>query len=194
MLFGCASGRAPAGPPAELVEWAAGPARWYLLPAELRHLRAVRSPAEAVNFIDAFWRLRDPDPATAENPAREGFARRVEAADLLYGEAKVRGSLTPRGRALILLGPPPRLQVTSEPALAWEDEGDSPDRVGTREVPTEVWRYTPQDLPPRYAAALAARGQHEGVELRFQDTGKQMKLVAGEEFLELVPLVALARD
>lgn len=191
LLAGCAAGRAPAGPPAELLEWASGPVRWYLLPADHRHLRQARSPAEAINFIERFWRLRDPDPASDENPFREIFASRVEAADLLYAEGKVRGSLTARGRALILLGPPTHLQVASEPALTW-DESRKTERVETHEVPVEVWRYPRRDLPPRYAAALTARGRDEGVELRFHAAGDTMRLVAGEEFLELVPLVALA--
>jgi GWxTD domain-containing protein len=151
----------------------------------------VRSPAEAINFIENFWQLRDPDPATDDNPFRETFASRVEAADLLYAEGKVRGSLTARGRALILLGPPTHLQVASEPALTW-DESRKTERVETHEVPVEVWRYPRRDLPPRYAAALTARGRDGGIELRFHGTGETMRLVAGEEFLELVPLVALA--
>jgi GWxTD domain-containing protein len=192
-LAACASRTAPAGPPDELLEWAAGPVRWHLLPAEQRALRAVRSATEAVNFIEGFWRLRDPDPATSENPFRETFAARVEAADLLYAEGLVRGSLTHRGRALVLLGPPTHLQVTSQPALAWEERRLA-EPVASETVPVEVWRYRPKDLPSRYAAALTARGRGSGVELRFRGDGEAMRLVAGEEFLALVPLVALAPE
>jgi GWxTD domain-containing protein len=189
VLVACAARTAPAGPPEELLEWAAGPVRWHLLPAEQRALRAVRSATEAVNFIEGFWRLRDPDPATTENSFRETFAARVEAADLLYAEGTVRGSLTDRGRALVLLGPPAHLHVASEAALAWKEDRGEP--VASETVPVEVWRYRPEDLPSRYAAALTARGRAGGVELRFRGDGEAMRLVAGEEFLALVPAVAV---
>ncbi len=188
----CAGSRASGGPPAELVSWAAGPVRWYLLPAELREIHGIRTASEAVNFIERFWRLRDPDPDSPENALREAFASRVEAADLLYGEGELRGCLTDRGRALILLGPPVHLQVGSEPVLTW-GQGRRADRVTSREVPFEVWRYPLDELPPRLSGALRARGVETDVELRFH-LEEHAELTAGAEILELVPLVVLAGD
>jgi GWxTD domain-containing protein len=131
----CVSGGGGQGPPQELLDWAAGPARWYLLAAERKMLEQVRTSAEAVNFIEQFWRLRDPDPRTAENRFRETFASRVEAADLLYAEGSTRGSLTPRGRAQLLLGPPVHLVVSTEPVLTW-----SRARSSCSSRPRSPWR------------------------------------------------------
>ena len=119
LWLGCG---APA-PPSEtgfLRSWAEGPARWLILPDEERRLEQVRNHAEAVAFVDAFWRRRDPDGPRPGNPFEQEFHRRVEAADRLYGEGPLRGSLTDRGRALVLLGSPPLLSYGQRPVPAWQ--------------------------------------------------------------------------
>ncbi|MDX1384910.1 MAG: GWxTD domain-containing protein, partial [Thermoanaerobaculia bacterium] len=93
---GVAAAEAPV--PRDLEQWAQGPVRWLLLPAEERELRRLDDPASAATFVERFWARRDPDPTTPGNPYREAFAQRVEAADLLYEEPELRGSLTDRGR------------------------------------------------------------------------------------------------
>lgn len=154
----------------------------------------VRTSAEAVNFIEGFWHLRDPDPATPENAFRETFARRAEAADLLYAEGATRGSLTPRGRALLLLGPPVRLQVTTEPVLSWTAKGSRRENVVTRDVGVEIWRYPAEDLPERFEAALRARGITDGAMLRFHLEKNGTRLVDGEELLQLAASVAVVSE
>lgn len=194
-LAACVAGRVSQGPPAELLEWAEGPVRWYLLTSERRALQEVRTPAGAVNFIERFWQLRDPDPRSVENDFRQTFASRVEAADLLYGEGETRGSLTARGRALLLLGPPVRLQVATEPVLTWSAKKNRQKRVVTREVDTEVWRYPPADLPVRFEAALRARGLAHGAVLRFHiENDGASRLVEGEDLLQLAAAVAVTSD
>lgn len=178
----------------ELREWSIGPVRWIMLPAERRNLADVTSPAEAVNFIESFWALRDPDPSTPDNSFRETFGSRVEAADLLYPEAGLRGSLTARGRALVLLGPAARLKVSSEPALSWTTGRRANRRVTTRNVDVEIWHYPPETLPSRYEAALRALGFEDGAELRFHLTASGSRLVEGENYLEMAARVALVRD
>lgn len=188
----CVTGGAGQGPPQELLDWAAGPVRWYLLATERKALEQVRTSAEAVNFIEQFWQLRDPDPRTPGNRFRETFASRAEAADLLYTEGSTRGSLTPRGRAQLLLGPPVHLVVSSEPVLTWSAKKNRQERVVTREVAVEVWRYPPESLPERFEAALRARGITDGVLLRFHVESTGTRLVEGEELLQLAAEVAVA--
>ncbi len=164
------------------------------MPSDWRELKQIEDPAAAVNFIEAFWRLRDPEPATAENELRAQFAARVEAADLLYGEKDVRGSLSDRGRALILLGPPPRMSLTSEEALAWKPGRRSRQRATTREIRVETWLYEESELPAKLVGVLRAAELAPHIELKFHLGRRGAQLVDGENSLILISRLALVRD
>jgi len=56
---------------------------------------------ERSEFVDRFWRVRDPDPATPRNELRSVWAERMATA-----EADFDGAHTDRGRAFLLNGPP----------------------------------------------------------------------------------------
>ncbi len=56
LVVACAE-RQPPLPP-ELQAWAQGPARWLMLPAELREFSHLHDPAAARAFIEDFWRRR----------------------------------------------------------------------------------------------------------------------------------------
>ncbi len=168
--------------------------RWYLLPSDWRELKKIADPAEAVNFVERFWRLRDPDPATDDNELRAEFAHRVEAADLLYPEGDVRGSLTPRGRALILLGPPPHMRITTEDALSWEPRRRSRSRSSTREVRVEIWRYEESELPSKLVRVLRAAELDTTVELKFRLGRRGAQLAEGESALITAARLTLVQD
>ena len=175
--------------------WAVGPARWLMLPEEERQLERVRTHAEAVAFVEAFWRRRDPDGKSPGNPFEQEFHRRVEAADRLYGEGATRGSLTDRGRALILLGPPPALAYDLRPVPAW-----NPGRLGghpafeTRHLSTESWRYAAEDLAPRLRALLAEEEREPEVTLVFAVEPARTYLTDGERFLAAAVRAALVEE
>ncbi len=185
---------APPGDQDELVEWASGPVRWLLLPTEIHRLRQVSSPGGAIGFVESFWARRDPDPATEQNPFRENFFRRVEAADLLYPENGVRGSLTDRGRALILLGSPSRLRVTSQEALEWDPASGSDDNVRVRHLPLEIWTYRLDDLERPLRLALMALGEETEFRVSFVRDVHRTSLSEGAALLELAARTALALD
>lgn len=192
LWLGCGA----AGRPAEagfLRTWAAGPARWLMLPEEERQLDRLRTHAQAVAFVEGFWRRRDPDGGRPGNPFEEEFQRRVEAADRLYGEGTVRGSLTDRGRALILLGPPPALNYGQKPVPAW-DPGHMGGRpaVETKRIAVESWSYGSEDLPPRLRELLAGEGRDDGVTLVFVVEPRRTSLTDGERFLDAAVRAALA--
>ncbi len=185
----------PPRPPAstgELGSWAEGPVRWLLLPAERQDLAKASSPAEALGFVERFWARRDPDPATPINPFRDTFYQRVEAADLLYRDDGDRGSLTVRGRALILLGSPTGLRVTNYEALEWDPSAGTPDNVRVRQLPMEIWSYQPGDLPVSLRQALAATDEQAEYRVSFVRDERGMSLREGEELLDLALRTALA--
>ena len=117
----CASGSAatgcrPAGSAAAETAraWGAGPARWLLLADDRDGLAHVKTNADFAAFLGRFWDCRDADPDDDDNPFARLFAERVAAADRLYEEDGIRGSLTPRGGALLLLGPPRFLRYAQQ--------------------------------------------------------------------------------
>lgn len=58
-------------------------------------------------FIEEFWRIRDPNPATPENEFKEEHYRRIEYANQYFGwDAGIEGWRTDRGRIYIQLGEP----------------------------------------------------------------------------------------
>ncbi len=174
----------------ELVRWAEGPVRWLLVPEEWRELRQAKQPAEAVAFIERFWARRNPDPSKAVNSFREIFSRRVEAADILYGDEGLQGSLTDRGRALILLGSPSHLRVGSEPVLVWDArKKKAKNRATTRQRNVEIWGYRISDLPAPLLEAAANSSQKSGeavvLTLTFVLESRGAHLKHGEDLLEL---------
>lgn len=141
-----ASGARPPRLPEELAEWPHGAVRWLLLPEEAAAFARLDRAEDARAFIAAFWARRDPAPGGPVNAFAQQFFERSAMADKLYAEEDVRGSLSDRGGALILLGPPPVLRVLRRkvPAL---DAGRPGRAGGVLEVPVEIWAYQPADLP-----------------------------------------------
>lgn len=164
--------------------WAEGPVRWLLLPAEMRELRELRSDAEGALFIEEFWRRRDPQPGEPGNPVRAAFEVRVDAADRAYGENGVRGSLTDRGRALVLLGPPSLLRqgARNAPALRPGHRGGGP--MPVRSVVIETWEYGYSDLWPSLVALLEEHDE-PGIRLAFLMGDDGTRLIDGEKYLEM---------
>lgn len=179
-LAGCAGGGNPRlSEPVR--EWAAGPVRWLMLPAERGELARLTSDAEAAIFVREFWRRRDPDPAGDGNAARRRFEERVVAADRQYGEAGVRGSLTARGRALVLLGPPRVLRHERRAVPAWQPARARGKPMPVKPMRVETWEYSLADLPTPLVALLRAQGE-AAVELCFA-LGERAKLIEGERYL-----------
>ncbi|HYL05499.1 MAG TPA: GWxTD domain-containing protein [Thermoanaerobaculia bacterium] len=185
MLGGCSGRPAPAASPA--AEITAGPLRWLLLPEEARQVQELRTGRDTAEFLDGFWRRRDPNPGSGVNECARSFRERALAADRLYAEDGRRGSLTDRGRALVLLGPPPVLRYGQRRIPSWE-----PDRHGaqssahSRLVANETWIYPLADLSPRLAALLAAEGAAAETVLVFlAESPRHTRLLEGEHLLEL---------
>jgi GWxTD domain-containing protein len=149
-------------------------------------LRRVRTGSDLTRFLQEFWGRRDDDPYTDENPFALLFAERVQAADRLYVEEGLRGSLTDRGGALLLLGPPGILRSTQRRVPAWTGN-PPPGARPTRVVQLEVWAYPLAELDPRLRGALAdaAAATRSELTLTFMVGARQTRLVDGRELLAL---------
>jgi GWxTD domain-containing protein len=80
-------------------------------------------------FIDAFWKRRDPNPATIGNEFKEEHYRRLAYANEVLGRETARpGFRTDRGRIYILLGEPREIQRYDreelQPMELWFYSGD----------------------------------------------------------------------
>ena len=84
-------------------------------------------PAERAEFIEEFWKVRDPDPSTEENEFRDEYYSRIAEANRLFREGSP-GWLSDRGRILILLGEPDRRDTY-------------PTGYSFYEPPVEIWLY-----------------------------------------------------
>jgi GWxTD domain-containing protein len=187
-LCGCSGEPAPTSAPA--AEIVASPLRWLMLPEEAREARRLRSSREAVDFLEAFWQRRNPDPSRPTNEHARLFHERVEAADRLYAEDGTRGSLTDRGRALILLGPPPVLRYAQRRIPSWEPGRSlAPPAVRTRQVAVETWIYPSSELEPALATLLRSRPATAGGEpatlVFLAESPVHARLLEGETLLEL---------
>lgn len=190
MLGGCSGEPAPSSSPA--AELTAGPLRWLMLPPEEKEARGLGTGRDTVDFLERFWRRRNPDLVSGVNECARLFHERVAAADRLYGEGATRGSLTDRGRALILLGPPPVLRYGQRRLPSWEPGSPGHNRL----VTIETWIYPRGELSPELVALLAAEAPAaaEPVSLTFvADSPHHTRLREGEHVLELAAR-ALVRD
>lgn len=184
LLTHCSSGNSRVTAGARL--WFEGPVHWLMLPAEAREFRGVRTNRQALDYIEEFWRRRDPTPEDPENPFRERFFRRVEAADRLYAERGRRGSLTDRGRVLILFGPPPILRYRQKAVPALEpDPQHARSEVRTRWMTQEVWVYPRHELEPPQQRLLEEEGGAAEIAFVFVVEPRRTYLEEGEGHLAL---------
>jgi GWxTD domain-containing protein len=83
-------------------------------------------------FIEAFWKKRDPSPQTPENEFKQEYYRRVALANKFFGVGGVPGWKTDRGRLFILLGPPKEIE---------RDLSPSGSVLTVSQGPRETWQY-----------------------------------------------------
>jgi GWxTD domain-containing protein len=192
--MGCHS-LAHSNEPVALQSLTDGPTHWIMLPEEEKKARRLRTNREAITFIEEFWRRRDPDPEKPGNPFVQTFNERAEAADRLYGEGVERGSMSDRGRALILLGPPPRLSYGQKPVPTWDPgrSGTHP-QVETKRQALETWTYPATDLPPRLVELLKADGRPAEIVLIFEVEPRHTTLIEGGKLLDLAARATIREE
>ena len=172
-----------------------GPTRWLMLPEERRKFRRLQTTREAVDFVEAFWRRRDPDPTVPGNAFSKTFYERVEAADSLYPEGGTRGSMTDRGRALVLLGPPPIQRYGQKNVPAWAPgKPGAPSAVQTRTLSLESWIYQVWELEPALRRHIEEEDPRPEIILVFAVDPHRTYLLEGEKYLEMAARAAVHEE
>ncbi len=92
-------------------DWNKSPEFLYLATdAEQKEWKKVATDDQADRFVQLFWAKRDPDLKTPVNEYKIGFDKRVKEADDLFSLPRMRGALTERGKAYIVVGKPKELK------------------------------------------------------------------------------------
>ena len=119
---------------------------WVITPKEKEVFLKLKNNRERDIFIKAFWRVRDPNPATPQNEFKQELIKRFNYANKYLGiDSPKPGWKTDRGRIYILLGKPVSIERYYMSQVL---------------VPIEVWYYYGQGkpgLPPHFAIIFFKR-------------------------------------
>lgn len=123
-------------------DWAKGPVQFIMTSEEKAAWQKVHTDADADAFAGLFWARRDPTPGTPQNEFREEFDAKVKYADDKLAGGRQRGSLSDRGKVLILFGSPSKAskQGGKQPSAAAFDE-DNPTSSAQQEPVRLTWLY-----------------------------------------------------
>lgn len=134
--------------------WLSKDVEYIITSDEKRAYKALKTDEERENFIENFWRRRDPDPDTEENEYREEYYERIAYANEHYASG-IPGWKTDRGRIYITFGKPD--SVESHPSGGSYDRASYEGGGSTTTYPFETWFYRHLD------------NVGEGVEIEFVD-------------------------
>ncbi len=124
----------------EYATWDDGPEKFLLTKKEKKEWSKIKTDEQAEQFVELFWARRNQNPKTPFNTFKAEFDARVAYADENFAGKNLRGALSDRGRVLILMGAPRRVQVSnSEPP----NNSTGSQVVGSM----SRWLYDPANLP-----------------------------------------------
>ena len=139
-VLACLAATAFAAVSKEYADWGHGPYHFLMTKEEAAAWKAVQTDEAAKAFIDLFWARRDPTPNTPANEYRADIEARIAAADKAFAEGRVKGSMTDRGKALLLFGQPKRMERSGTSEAP--EIGNMNDAADARqEIPTLTWTY-----------------------------------------------------
>ncbi len=135
-------------------EWIDKDVNYIITSEEKKAFFKLKTDDEREQFIEAFWRRRDPDPDTEENEYREEYYERIAYANEHYASG-IPGWKTDRGRIYITFGKPD--SVESHPSGGQYDRPSYEGGGSTSTYPFETWFY-------RYLENVGS-----GIEIEFVD-------------------------
>jgi GWxTD domain-containing protein len=135
-------------------DWVNKDVAYVITGDEKKAFKALKTDEERENFIENFWRRRDPDPDTEENEYREQYYERIAYANEHFASG-IPGWKTDRGRIYITFGKPDG--VESHPTGGSYDRPSYEGGGSTTTYPFETWFYRHLD------------NVGEGIEIEFVD-------------------------
>lgn len=118
--------------------WVTDEVLYIITPEEKAAFARLTTNEEREQFIEEFWRRRNPDPDSPENTAREEHYRRIAYANEHFSSG-VPGWKTDRGHIYILWGPPD--EVDAHAAGSTYDRPPEQGGGTTTVHAFDVWRY-----------------------------------------------------
>jgi len=119
-------------------DWVNKDVEYIITSDEKKAFKALKTDEERENFIENFWRRRDPDPDTEENEFREQYYERIAYANEHYASG-IPGWKTDRGRIYITFGKPD--SVETHPSGGAYDRPSYEGGGSTTTYPFEIWFY-----------------------------------------------------
>lgn len=135
-------------------KWINNDVSYIITKEEKRAFYALQTDEERENFIENFWRRRDPNPDTEENEYREEYYERIAYANEHFTSG-IPGWKTDRGRIYIAWGKPD--SVETHPTGGSYDRPSYEGGGSTTTYPFEIWFYRHLD------------GVGDGLEIEFVD-------------------------
>jgi len=135
-------------------KWINNDVPYIITKEEKKAFMALQTDEERENFIENFWRRRDPNPDTEENEYREEYYERIAYANEKFTSG-IPGWKTDRGRIYIAWGKPD--SVESHPTGGSYDRPSYEGGGNTTTYPFEIWFYRHLD------------GVGDGIEIEFVD-------------------------
>ncbi|MCU0237835.1 MAG: GWxTD domain-containing protein [Pyrinomonadaceae bacterium] len=134
--------------------WLEKDVAYVITPEEKKAFKQLQTDEERENFIENFWRRRDPDPDTEENEYREEYYERIAYANERFASG-IPGWKTDRGRIYISFGKPDSIE--SHPTGGSYDRPTYEGGGSTTTYPFEIWFY-------RHIEGIG-----DGIEIEFVD-------------------------
>lgn len=118
--------------------WLKKDVKYIITNEEKKAFNALKTDEERENFIENFWRRRDPNPDTEENEFREEYYERIAYANEHFASG-IPGWMTDRGRIYITWGKPDSIE--SHPSGGSYDRPSYEGGGSTTTYPFEIWFY-----------------------------------------------------
>ena len=157
--------------------WDQGWVQHFLTKKDAKQFKKLATEKEAEEFVALFWAKRDPTPGTPRNEFREEKERLAKSADAKYATAQMAGSLTDRGKVMLLFGPPfaskEVVPTDSDGNLTNEGVRASQTQAKWNRVTLDVWVYRKENLA---RLPFSVPSQELRVEFKKEEGGKDFFL------------------